>query len=134
MEPSRPASTGVRRYLKPCAISGCRAWHWGHWSGRNRSGVKISSAYCWAEPVKGCRICTRPPLLGAAEAIIKLFDRLDAGLVQEAQHVMPRFQPDAAGGHSTAGFQQLVAGLHLVIQFLEGRLVGQPAPPQGHHP
>jgi hypothetical protein len=43
------------------------------------------------------------------------------GLVQKAKHVIPRFQPGAADSHSTAGFQQLVASLHLVIQFLEGR-------------
>ena len=23
--------------------------------------LETSSAYCWAEPMKGCRICTRPP-------------------------------------------------------------------------
>src|ERR1035441_3050100 len=47
--------------------------------------------------------------------------------------VIPGFQPDAAAGHGAAAFQQFVAGLHLVIEFLEGRLLGKPAPPQGRH-
>jgi hypothetical protein len=43
--------------------------------------------------------------LGAAEPLVEFFDGLAAGLVQEAQHVIPRFQPDAAGGHGAAAFQ-----------------------------
>src|SRR5579859_2798942 len=68
--------------------------------------------------------------LGQEEALVEVIDRVDAGDLDQLQHVLPSAEPFPGGFGGLATLEETIAGLNLVVEKLQADTIRPPPLPQ----